>query len=152
MNDGELPVCIPSFVSLLSKYLVLFTLSLSLSSYFLYLSITGKRSWENGKLSKLNIFNAGIGGDKTQNVLWRLNGLLAHLQQPLLFVLNIGTNNIEKDHPEGICSYFPLSCINFVSCLSYHYRYCECNRHFMYENTRSVSNISHSPPWSSSSK
>jgi hypothetical protein len=53
-------------------------------------------------LSSLGIFNAGVGGDKVQNVLWRLEqGLLSDFH-PKLVVLQIGTNNIDQDHPEGL--------------------------------------------------
>uniref|UniRef100_H2ZYF6 1-alkyl-2-acetylglycerophosphocholine esterase n=1 Tax=Latimeria chalumnae TaxID=7897 RepID=H2ZYF6_LATCH len=45
--------------------------------------------------SPLHALNFGIGGDTTQNVLWRLqNGELAHIN-PKILVLWVGTNNHE---------------------------------------------------------
>ncbi|KAL0486583.1 acetylhydrolase IB subunit beta [Acrasis kona] len=48
------------------------------------------------------VLNAGVGGDKTSNVLWRLqNGLFDNIR-PSKVSLMIGTNNIEKDNPVAI--------------------------------------------------
>jgi hypothetical protein len=69
--------------------------------------------WNSSNLSSLGIFNAGVGGDKVQNVLWRLEqGLLSDFH-PKLIVLQIGTNNIEQDHPEGILTLFSFSIFPF---------------------------------------
>jgi hypothetical protein len=62
----------------------------------------GLEPWNASNLSTLGIFNAGVGGDKVQNVLWRLEQGLITDFHPKLVVLQIGTNNIEQDHPEGI--------------------------------------------------
>src|SRR5688572_24783521 len=52
----------------------------------------GKKVWEEF-YSKRNAVNLGIGGDRTQHVLWRLdNGNVAGLK-PKAAVLMIGTNN-----------------------------------------------------------
>lgn len=49
-----------------------------------------------------NAANFGIGGDRTQHVLWRLaNGEIAGIS-PRLVVLMIGTNNIGQNSPEEI--------------------------------------------------
>ena len=47
--------------------------------------------------------NFGIGGDRTQHVLWRIqNGELDGGIKPKALVLMIGTNNVGGDSPEGI--------------------------------------------------
>jgi lysophospholipase L1-like esterase len=53
----------------------------------------GKAVWENN-YANLNVANFGIGGDRTQHVLWRIdNGELDGIS-PKVLVLLIGTNNI----------------------------------------------------------
>jgi lysophospholipase L1-like esterase len=48
--------------------------------------------------------NAGIGGDRTQHVLWRIdNGNIAGIK-PKLAVIMIGTNNAGADAPEDIAA------------------------------------------------
>jgi len=72
------------------------------SSMFERWKTSGLEPWNASILNSLGIFNAGVGGDKVQNVLWRLEqGLLSNFH-PKLVVLQIGTNNIEQDHPEDI--------------------------------------------------
>ncbi len=65
---------------------------------------TGRVAWTH-YWALLHSANFGIGGDKTQNVLWRLrNGELAGIQ-PKLVVLLIGTNNVDdsaEDVARGI--------------------------------------------------
>src|SRR5690606_11425250 len=52
----------------------------------------GKAAWERF-IAPLNAGNFGLGGDRTQQVLWRMvNGELDGLD-PKVFVLLIGTNN-----------------------------------------------------------
>ena len=52
----------------------------------------GKAAWSE-KYGKRNAVNLGIGGDRTQHVLWRLdNGNIDGIK-PKLAVLMIGTNN-----------------------------------------------------------
>lgn len=52
----------------------------------------GKQAWES-HYAKRKAVNLGIGGDRTQHVLWRLdNGNLENIQ-PKLAVIMIGTNN-----------------------------------------------------------
>jgi beta-glucosidase len=47
----------------------------------------------------LDVANFGVGGDRTQHVLWRIeNGNFAHLS-PRLIVLEIGSNNLRQDSP-----------------------------------------------------
>jgi lysophospholipase L1-like esterase len=58
---------------------------------------TGKHT-QIGQLQYPQIFNAGVGGDKVENVLYRINlGLLTMLKakNPKLVVIQIGTNNLQ---------------------------------------------------------
>lgn len=56
----------------------------------------------NSAFGKWNPANFGIGGDRTQNVLWRMeNGELDNIS-PKVVVLMIGTNNTHSDSPEAI--------------------------------------------------
>lgn len=53
----------------------------------------GKAVWEK-QIEPLDAVNFGISGDKTENILWRLDsGNLAGKMNPKLVVLMIGTNN-----------------------------------------------------------
>lgn len=59
--------------------------------------------WEK-YFGEFHPMNAGIGGDRTQHVLWRLqNGNLENIQ-PKLMVLMIGTNNAGADSAEDIAA------------------------------------------------
>jgi beta-glucosidase len=68
--------------------------------------------WENGgkavwdkDIAQLKAGNFGIGGDRTQHVLWRLdNGELPAVLQPKVAVIMIGTNNSNSDKPEAIAA------------------------------------------------
>ncbi len=61
----------------------------------------GKGVWEDF-YGKRNAVNLGIGGDRTQHVLWRLeNGNIDGIT-PKLAVLMIGTNNAGSNTPEEI--------------------------------------------------
>ncbi len=63
----------------------------------------GKEVWEKS-FSQYKPVNFGIGGDRTQHVLWRIqNGELDGIK-PKALVLMIGTNNAAIDKPEGIAS------------------------------------------------
>lgn len=53
----------------------------------------GKAIWEE-RYAKLGAFNFGIGGDRTQHVLWRLAQGQVDGIHPKLIVLMIGTNNL----------------------------------------------------------
>ncbi|HEY3899453.1 MAG TPA: platelet-activating factor acetylhydrolase IB subunit [Chthoniobacter sp.] len=61
----------------------------------------GKTVWEKS-FSQWQPANFGIGGDRTQHVLWRIeNGELDGLK-PKAAVVMIGTNNVGSDSPEAI--------------------------------------------------
>lgn len=61
---------------------------------------SGKQVWEQ-KWTPLKAANFGIGGDRTEHVLWRLeNGNFDGLK-PKLIVLMIGTNNTGHQKPDG---------------------------------------------------
>jgi len=65
----------------------------------------GKAIWDN-HFAPRNGFNLGFGGDRTENVLWRLdNGAVDDLK-PKLVILMIGTNNTghRMDSPEETVS------------------------------------------------
>jgi lysophospholipase L1-like esterase len=53
---------------------------------------SGKEIWDR-EYAPLNAANFGIGGDRTQHVLWRLRNGEAEGYQPTAVVLMIGTNN-----------------------------------------------------------
>lgn len=64
---------------------------------------SGKEVWKKFYDSR-KAMNAGIGGDRTQHVLWRLdNGNVTELK-PKLAVVMIGTNNSGDDTPEDIAA------------------------------------------------
>jgi len=61
----------------------------------------GKSAWFQTFGSKL-AFNMGFSGDRTQNVLWRIeNGELDNISPEIVFLL-IGTNNANSDSAEDI--------------------------------------------------
>src|SRR4051812_17531698 len=61
----------------------------------------GKDVWAQ-RYEKLPAANFGIGGDRTQHVLWRItNGELDGIS-PKVVVLMLGTNNIKSDPPAAI--------------------------------------------------
>jgi lysophospholipase L1-like esterase len=61
----------------------------------------GKAVWDK-EYAPLNAANFGIGGDRTQHLLWRLqNGELSGIK-PKLAILMIGTNNIGSNSDEDI--------------------------------------------------
>lgn len=62
----------------------------------------GKDVWETAYGDR-GAINLGIGGDRTEHVLWRLeNGNLPDSLQPELVVLMIGTNNTGANTPDEI--------------------------------------------------
>lgn len=69
---------------------------------------SGTQYWNLYEIeSKLNVFNASIGGDGIQNVLWRLlqtpfGKILSSLPNLHSIILLIGTNNIEKYSDEQV--------------------------------------------------
>lgn len=58
---------------------------------------SGKKTWEK-YYGKRNAVNLGIGGDRTQHVLWRLQNVGLEKVKPTAAVIMIGTNN--RDQPE----------------------------------------------------
>ncbi|WP_309380785.1 GDSL-type esterase/lipase family protein [Cerasicoccus frondis] len=61
----------------------------------------GKSVWDK-HYAKMGVFNMGISGDKTENILWRLqNGSLAEVN-PKVAVVLAGINNIHRDSAEQI--------------------------------------------------
>lgn len=65
---------------------------------------TGKAAWER-YYAKRHAFNLGFGGDRTENVLWRLQNGAVDGVSPRLVVLMIGTNNAyRKDKPRHIAA------------------------------------------------
>jgi lysophospholipase L1-like esterase len=61
----------------------------------------GKKVWDK-YFAPLRALNFGIGGDRTQHVLWRIeHGELDHLK-PKVLVLLIGTNNTGKEKSTGL--------------------------------------------------
>jgi lysophospholipase L1-like esterase len=63
----------------------------------------GKDVWQKFYGSR-KAMNAGIGGDRTQHVLWRLEHGNIDRIKPKLAVLMIGTNNSGGDSPEDIAA------------------------------------------------
>lgn len=54
------------------------------------------------KLTGLKVLNLGLGSDRTQQVIWRLNQMNAALYDPKYVLLWIGTNNLRTDPPCAI--------------------------------------------------
>ncbi len=63
----------------------------------------GKEVWAK-TYGKIAMVNEGIGGDKTENVLWRLADGQADGLKPRLIALLIGTNNLGRDTDEQIAA------------------------------------------------
>jgi beta-glucosidase len=62
----------------------------------------GKKTWQ--KFASYDPANFGIGGDRTEHVLWRItNGELEGIH-PKVAVVMIGTNNTGRDKPEWIAA------------------------------------------------
>jgi lysophospholipase L1-like esterase len=65
-------------------------------------SKNGAEVWAE-RYAKYDAANFGIGGDRTQHVLWRIeNGELDGASKPKVIVLLIGTNNTPTDDPDRI--------------------------------------------------
>src|SRR5262245_12067408 len=62
---------------------------------------TGAKVWEK-EFGKFNPINLGIGGDRTQHVLWRVQNAELQGYKPKAFVIMIGTNNMGSNTPEEI--------------------------------------------------
>ena len=54
--------------------------------------------WAGAAFAEARIWNLGIGGDKVQNVLWRLRDLPLSSLRPRRVVLLAGTNNLASDN------------------------------------------------------
>jgi len=63
----------------------------------------GKDVWK-ARYEPRNAMNAGIGGDRTQHVLWRLENGNIYGLKPKAAVLMIGTNNMGANSPEEIAA------------------------------------------------
>jgi lysophospholipase L1-like esterase len=61
----------------------------------------GRDVW-NKHYGKLNAFDFGISGDRTENLLWRLQNNQVDTLHPKLIALMIGTNNLATNTPEQI--------------------------------------------------
>jgi lysophospholipase L1-like esterase len=61
----------------------------------------GKRFWDS-TFAPLNAFNAGIEGETTQDVLWRLNQGEFSGASPSTVVIMIGTNNINSSGGQSV--------------------------------------------------
>lgn len=66
-------------------------------------TVVGKAVWEE-RFEKLGAFDFAIGGDKTQNVLWRLEHGQVDGLQPRMVVLLIGTNNTPRYSAEEVAA------------------------------------------------
>ncbi|HEV3338775.1 MAG TPA: platelet-activating factor acetylhydrolase IB subunit [Pirellulales bacterium] len=64
---------------------------------------TGREIWEKFYGAR-KAMNAGIGGDRTQHVLWRLDNGNVDGVKPKLAVLMIGTNNSGTDEPDDVAA------------------------------------------------
>lgn len=64
----------------------------------------GKQDIWDQAFGKYQPANFGIGGDRTQHVLWRITNGELEVIQPKAIVLMIGTNNAGTDTAEGIAS------------------------------------------------
>jgi lysophospholipase L1-like esterase len=60
---------------------------------------SGHAIWQ-AKYEPLHALDFGIGGDKTQNVLWRLNNMSIQDLKPKVAVVLIGTNNVTNNPHE----------------------------------------------------
>ena len=70
-----------------------------------------KHIWK--KFSSYNVINLGIGGDKIQNVFWRIKNGTLPMKATTFLVLHCGTNNIDNDKPIDIAEGI-LSIANYV--------------------------------------
>src|ERR1043165_5079182 len=71
------------------------------STVFLGDSLTQKwapSAW-NQHFARLNALNAGVNGDRTEHLLWRVAHGNLQRQSPALVVLLIGTNDIGRNRP-----------------------------------------------------
>ena len=63
----------------------------------------GKNAWIQKMAPKFTAGNFGIGADRTENVLWRLeSGHLKGAINPKVVMLMIGTNNTDANEPQDI--------------------------------------------------
>ena len=68
--------------------------------------------WRNYFKHQYESLNFGIGGDKVQDVLWRINDL--SLPKSLKYaVVQAGTNNLDQDNPKDIANGIIASALAF---------------------------------------
>ncbi len=75
----------------------------------------GKRIWD-AKYAPRHALNFGVGGDRTQNVLWRLNNMALGDLKPKVAVVMIGTNNAEntpREIADGVRQVLATTQLNF---------------------------------------
>jgi lysophospholipase L1-like esterase len=63
----------------------------------------GQKAWKES-IEPLKALNLGIGGDRTQHVLWRIQHDELQGYKPKAFVIMIGTNNMGGDSEENIAA------------------------------------------------
>lgn len=63
----------------------------------------GQKAWKES-IAPLKAVNLGIGGDRTQHVLWRIQHEALQGYEPKAFVIMIGTNNMGGDSEENIAA------------------------------------------------
>lgn len=63
----------------------------------------GAKAWKT-RFEPLHALNLGIGGDRTQHVLWRIQHDELKGYNPKAFVIMIGTNNMGSDSAENIAA------------------------------------------------
>lgn len=63
----------------------------------------GQKAWKE-HIEPLKALNLGIGGDRTQHVLWRIQHGELEGYKPKAFVIMIGTNNMGSDSEENIAA------------------------------------------------
>jgi platelet-activating factor acetylhydrolase IB subunit beta/gamma len=55
--------------------------------------------WDTKMLQPISVVNLGVGGDRTQNVLWRLESPRWSKLRPRAVFIMLGTNNLPNDNP-----------------------------------------------------
>ncbi len=71
----------------------------SLSRYWRH---DGKQAWDK-HFADRNAYSLGVSGDRTQHLLYRLRSGALDQLRPRTIVLQIGTNNVNRNTPDEIC-------------------------------------------------